>query len=96
MVARQLPADSGDVTSPELRILRVPLDGRPASEVGRLRLPAYQKAIYGSLEYNIHPSGTRMVFTRHAGLVSQVWAIDRLLAFIQSGAPISARQIRRF
>jgi len=96
LVARQSPADSADVTSPEITFWRVPLDGGTATESGRMRLPPHANSFYGSWNYRAHPSGSRIVFERHAGLVSQVWAIDNLLSFIQSGAPIAVNELRRF
>jgi serine/threonine protein kinase len=96
LVARQSPADSSDVTSPEITFWRVPLDGKAATEIGRMRLPPHTNSFYGSWNYRVHPSGSRIVFERHAGLVSQVWAIDNLLSFIQSGAPITVNELRRF
>jgi hypothetical protein len=75
-----------DIPSPEVTLWRVPLDGGPAAEVGRMRLPAYERAFVGSLNYSLNPDGSRIAFERHAGLRAQEWAIDNLLPFIQSGA----------
>ena len=69
---------------------REPLDGSPATEAGRFRLPSFEHAIVGSLNYTLHPTGNRVAFERHAGFVAQVWAIDNLMAFIQSGASMPA------
>jgi hypothetical protein len=43
-----------------------------------------------SLHYSLHPDGTRLAFERHAGFIAQVWAIDNLMAVIQSGASMPA------
>jgi serine/threonine protein kinase/Tol biopolymer transport system component len=75
-----------ELSNPEIAFWRVPLDGGPAAEVGRMRLPAYDRALVGSLNYSLHPDGSRIVFQRHAGLRAQTWAVDNLLQFIQSGA----------
>jgi hypothetical protein len=96
LVARQSPADSAHATSPELTLWRVPVNGGAPTAIGHLRLPAYQNADYGSLNYSIHPSGSHIVFERHAGLLSQVWAIDNLLSFIRSGASVTVKELPRF
>jgi hypothetical protein len=36
--------------------------------------------------YSPHPDGSRIAFERHAGMVSQYWAIENLAQFIRSGA----------
>jgi serine/threonine protein kinase len=96
LVSRQSAADSADVTSPEVTLWRVTVDGGAATAVGRLRMPAHQYSVYGSLNYSMHPAGSRLVFERHAGLVSQVWAIDNLLSFIKSGKAVTPLTMRRF
>ena len=75
--------------SPEVTLWRVLLDGSPATAVGRMRLPAYQGGFVGSLNYTLHPNGSRIAFERHAGMVSQYWAIDNLAQFIQSGGAVA-------
>jgi len=75
-----------EISSPELAFWRHSLDGGPAAEVGRMRLPPYERAFVGSLNYTLHPDGSRLAFQRHAGLRAQVWAIDNLAQFIRSGA----------
>jgi hypothetical protein len=95
VVARQSPADSAEVTSPYITFWRAPLDGAAATEIGRMRLPAFQGAGYGSWNYQLHPSGSRLVFERHAGSVAQVWAIDNLLPFIRSGASVTVKELPR-
>jgi Tol biopolymer transport system component len=75
--------------APEVTLWRTPLDGTPATEVARMRLPAFQGGFVGSLNYTMHPSGSRIAFERHAGMVSQYWAIDNLAQFIQSGAAVA-------
>jgi serine/threonine protein kinase len=96
LVARQSPTDSADVTSPPLTFWRVPLDGGAVTESGRMRLPAYPFAFFGSGGYKIHPAGARMIFGRHAGTISQVWAIDNLLPFIRSGASVTVKELMRY
>ena len=82
--------------SPEVTLRRVPLGGGPVSVVGRMGLPAFARAIFGSLHYSLHPDGSRIAFTRHAGTVSEVWAIDNLMQFIQSGESLPiASPLRR-
>jgi serine/threonine protein kinase/Tol biopolymer transport system component len=76
-----------DIRSPEVTFWRIPLDGVPAAEVGRMRLPAYEHSFFGSMNYSLHPDGSRVAFQRHAGLQAQVWAVDNLQQFIRSGAP---------
>jgi hypothetical protein len=77
-------------SDPEITLWRIPLDGAPAVEAGRFRLPAFDRAIIGSFNYSLHPGGTRLAFERHTGFVAQVWAIDHLMAFIKSGASVTA------
>jgi len=77
-----------EISSPELAFWRHSLDGGPAAEVGRMRLPPYERAFVGSLNYTLHPDGSRLAFQRHAGLRAQVWAIDNLAQFIRSGAAV--------
>jgi len=79
-------ASNPDIRDPEVIFWRVPLDSVPASEVGRMGLPAYERAFVGAVNYSLHPDGSRIAFQRHAGLKAQVWAIDNLLPFIRSGA----------
>ncbi len=82
--------------SPEVTLRRVPLAGGPVSVVGRMHLPAFARAYFGSAHYSLHPDGSRIAFTRHAGVVSEVWAIDNLLQFIQSGESLPiASPLRR-
>ncbi len=54
-----------------------------------MRLPAFERAFVGAFNYSLHPDGTRLAFERHAGLVAQVWALDNLLQFIQSGKSVT-------
>jgi hypothetical protein len=94
LVARA-PITELEETSPEITFGRVPVDGGPATEVGRMLLPAFERAYLGSMHYSLHPDGMRIVFERHAGLVAQRWAIDNLLPFIQSGAEAPVADPRR-
>ena len=89
LVARSNSAEMAK-PDPEITLWRVPLAGVPATEAGRFRLPAFDRAIIGSFNYTLHPSGNRLAFERHTGFVAQVWAIDNLMAFIQSGATVTA------
>ena len=82
LVARA-PVPRRRETSLEVTFWRVPIDGRAAREVGRVRLPA---SSYGPVNFSVHPDGTRIAFERNTGLVQQQWAIVNLLQFIQSGA----------
>jgi hypothetical protein len=43
----------------------------------------------GTRHYSLHPDGSRIAFERHAGTLSQYWAIDNLAQFIKSGAAVS-------
>ena len=86
LVARVSEGSDQTAKDPEITLWRIPLDGPPAREAGRFRLPAFDRAIVGSLHYSLHPDGTRLAFERHAGFVAQVWAIDNLMPFIKSGA----------
>jgi serine/threonine protein kinase/Tol biopolymer transport system component len=92
LVAR---ASGGDDTAPEVTLWRVWLDGTAATEAGRMRLPSYPGGVVGSLNYSLRPDGTRIAFERHAGSVSQFWAIDNLAQFIQSGASVAVPDLRR-
>lgn len=90
LVARLSDPSDSTKTDPQVTLWRIPVDGSPATEAARFRLPAFEDAIVGSLHYSLHPDGTRLAFERHAGFVAQVWAIDNLMAFIQSGASMPA------
>ena len=79
---------AGNTDAPEVTLWRVSLDGT-AAPLGRMRLPAYQGGFVGSLNYTIHPTGSRIAFERHAGMVSQFWAIDNLAQFIKSGGAVA-------
>jgi dipeptidyl aminopeptidase/acylaminoacyl peptidase len=79
----------GSEASPEVTLWRVLLDGTPAAAVGRMRLPAYQGGFAGSGHYTLHPNGSHIAFERHAGVVSQLWAIDNLAQFIKSGRSVA-------
>jgi hypothetical protein len=37
----------------------------------------------------LHPNGSHIAFERHAGVVSQLWAIDNLAQFIKSGRSVA-------
>jgi Tol biopolymer transport system component len=91
------PSDGTDPRSPSLEetFMRLPLDGGAPAEVGRVTLPPFQNARLGSRHWRLNPTASRIVFERHAGTVNQVWAIDNLLSFIQSGRPAMARPVRR-
>jgi serine/threonine protein kinase/dipeptidyl aminopeptidase/acylaminoacyl peptidase len=96
LVARQVPTDSGNVTNPEVALWSVPLNGAPPKVHGSMRLPSHAQSYYGSWHYGVDPTGSHLVFERHAGFTSQVWAIDNLEAFIKSGALLTVRQFRHF
>ena len=89
LLARTAFANMAD-DSPDVSFWRAPIDGSTPSEVGHMRLPAYKGAMWGALNYAIHPSGKRIAFERAAGFVAQEWAIDNLLQFIKSGRSVVA------
>jgi hypothetical protein len=70
----------------EVTLSRVLLDGSPAKPLGRMRLPVYMGGFIGSVNYRLHPDGSRIAFERHTGMLAQFWAIDNLAQFIKSGA----------
>jgi dipeptidyl aminopeptidase/acylaminoacyl peptidase len=74
----------------EVTLSRVLLDGSPAKAMVRMRLPVYDGGFIGSLNYSLHPNGSRIAFERHTGMLAQFWAIDNLAQFIESGAPPAA------
>jgi Tol biopolymer transport system component len=80
---------SGDAATPDVTLWRVPLDGSAATAVSRMPLPAYQGAGWLSLHYSLHPDGSRIAFERHAGMVTQYWAIDNLAQFIKTGGTVA-------
>jgi Tol biopolymer transport system component len=84
-----VPRKAFDDKTPDVTLWRVPLDGTAATAVGRMRLPAYERAGWLSLHYSLHPDGSRIAFERHAGMVSQYWAIDNLAQFIKSGGAVA-------
>jgi Tol biopolymer transport system component len=84
-----VPRRAFDDKTPDVTLWRVPLDGSAATAVGRMRLPAYEGAGWLSLHYSLHPDGSRLAFERHAGMVSQYWAIDNLAQFIKSGGAVA-------
>jgi Tol biopolymer transport system component len=88
-------SQAGGEASPEVTFWRIPLDGSMPTAAGRMRLPAYQNARFNARHYSLNPDGTRIAFERHAGVVNQVWAIDHMLGFIQSGASVPSRELRR-
>ncbi len=91
LVVRQPENPSPEQLRPEVTFARVAIDSGVETQVGRVRLPAFEGGFYGALHYSLHPRGSHVAFQRHAGLVAQVWAIDNLLQFIQSGesAPLT-------
>lgn len=68
---------------------RLAVDSGVETEVGRMRLPAFEGGFYGAVRYSLHPRGSQVAFQLHAGSLRQVWAIDNLLQFIQSGESAS-------
>lgn len=96
LVVRTVGAPSADDASPEVTFWRIPLDGGSPVEAGRMRLPPFESSPEGAFHFSLHPDGSRVAFERHAGFLSQVWAIDNLLPFIQSGArlPLAIPQAR--
>jgi hypothetical protein len=60
-----------------------------------MRLPSFEGGVAGSLNYSLRPDGKRFAFERHAGSVSQFWAIDNLAQFIQSGGSVAVPDVRR-
>jgi Tol biopolymer transport system component len=87
LLVSRVPAgvDTAPTATSELTLWRVLLDGSAATTVGQMRLPAYEGAGWLSEHYSLHPDGSRLAFERHAGMVSQYWAIDNLAQFIKSG-----------
>jgi serine/threonine protein kinase/Tol biopolymer transport system component len=85
LVARVSGGDQKTGVS-EVTVWRVPLDGGPATAVGRM---AIDGGFVGTRHYSLHPDGSRIAFERHAGTLSQYWAIDNLAQFIKSGAAVS-------
>ena len=88
LVVRRDSNTTLDETSPKVTLWRVPLDGGAEVELGQMSLPTFERAYLGAFNYSLHPDGSLMAFQRHAGLLAQVWAIDNLLPFIQSGASV--------
>ena len=86
LVARGMPSEEA---APEVTLWRALLDGSTATMVGRMRLPAFERGFVGSIHYSLHPDGSRLAFERHAGMLSQYWAIDNLAQFIKSGGTVS-------
>jgi serine/threonine protein kinase len=76
--------------SPEVVLWRVSADGTSSEEVARMRLPAFEGGSVGAGHFSMNPDGSRIAFERHRGTVAQIWAIDNLLPFIQSGASAAA------
>jgi serine/threonine protein kinase/Tol biopolymer transport system component len=80
LVVRGARGEEADPT-----LWRHPIDGGEATELGSLSLPESETAYLGTFNHSLHPDGTRIAFDYHAGFVAQMWAIDGLLPFIQSG-----------
>jgi hypothetical protein len=78
----------------EYAFVRVAPGGDPETEIGRLRVPHFQTGYFGLLRFSLSPDGKSVAFQQHTGTVSQMWAIDNLLAFIQSGATHRAPSLR--
>jgi Tol biopolymer transport system component len=95
LVVKASDSQSPGEVSPEVTLWRVPFDGAPQTEVGRVRLPPYQNADFGAGHFSLDPEGTHVAFERHAGTFAQVWAIDNLLPFIQGGASSPQKRQQR-
>ena len=94
LVVRWTGNPSPDEQAPEVTFSRLAIDSGVETEVGRMRMPAYEGGFYGAVNYSLHPQGSYVAFQRHAGTLAQVWAIDNFLEFIQSGesAPLTPRR----
>jgi Tol biopolymer transport system component len=78
----------------EYAFIRVAPGGGPGAEVGRMRVPHFETGYFGLLRFSLSPDGKSVAFQQHSGTVSQFWAIDNLLAFVQSGATHRAPGLR--
>ena len=85
LVVRYAALPPPDRLAPEVTFSRVAIGSGVETEVGRMRLPAFEGGYGGAMNYSLHPGGSHVAFLRHAGQLTQVWAIDDLLPFIQSG-----------
>jgi serine/threonine protein kinase len=74
-----------DEMAPEVTLSRLEPDTGLETEVGRFRLPGAEGGFFGARSYTLSADGSRLAFQRHLGLAAEVWAIDGLLDFIQSG-----------
>jgi serine/threonine protein kinase len=90
LLLARTPLAQVSAESPEVVFWRVPINGALATEAGRMRLPAHKGAMWGANNYSLHTSGRSIAFERNAGFVAQEWAIDNLMAFIQSGRSVAA------
>jgi dipeptidyl aminopeptidase/acylaminoacyl peptidase len=78
----------------EYAFFRVEPGGGAEAEVGRMRVPHFQSGYFGLLRFSLSPDGKTVAFQQHSGTISQMWAIDNLLAFVQSGATHRAPGLR--
>ena len=85
IVVRGGRMEGADAPSPEVTLWRYPLDGGEPTEVGAMQVPSTETGFVGTLNYSLHPDESSIAFERHVGFVAQVWAMDELLPFIQSG-----------
>jgi len=77
----------------EWAFVRVAESGGTQTELGRMRTAEFPTGFYGLLRFSLSPDGKTVAFQQNTGTVSQMWAIDNLLAFIQTGKTHQAPRV---
>jgi len=85
LVTRSSGNEGSVEPSREVTLSRIRVSDGAEVEVGHFQLPEFPDGFVGAINWAMNPTGSSFAFQRHTGTAAQVWAIDNLLAFIQSG-----------